>query len=718
MHNLIERVRAADEIPDGISVRVDKDKDAASNLWIDVRYYSEARAAWADVQRGDPIDGEVTIARRMSRVQPCSQAWEVVSSWVTPVREGWGRILYETAIEIATAAGAGLMADRSILSSDAYATWQRLAADPRTKRHQLDDEKSTLTPPHDDDCYQSIARKRRGAGWASDVTAAYYTRALTTIPALKAAGKFKKATFLRGISEGMPLGEADPRRDAGARAVALKRYTHLIRWLRKQTQGPGLRTRKTPDGSIGWSWREIFGKDSGPSWLILNPVNSKWNGAIKWGRTGAEMHLYILKTTGSFLGVMDMLAKPDWRDVFVHEFIHWHDKARGVQGDWNTMGVRTSKGDAPYYLDPHEFNAYFQQGATTLERNLRSISHSPSAPVRAMLKGYLQSAHDFIYKHTDAATSAWPSEFVRFTRADPKRLRAFQKRLVTLYDYLVNKYVRESMAEAASDKPRGVMLHEKSFSTSDIPREFYVVGRLDDNALKDLRQRTLVGVSGISGDPRIVRMFLGSQGRGFVAVMPGRATVGVNKLSRVMYDNPYYLAQNDLAVAKRLSGYSRDPQASQSIASRLGEVMWGHEGMPYESNMVLTYLRLWSNKPIKDLHDLAERWRKVYAEHKPTSPDYIEMSQRPHTWWLRWAEHKMKTRYQAFTREGEWVVKDARLRLPDTAHLLVADFGSGPAQVEKLLSYGVWSPHNVTVASEAEIKAQFAGINPHKGKAR
>ena len=164
-HTLTERLRSVSEIPDGISVRVTSEHNYAGDLWIEAAYYSDARDARASVRHGDPIEGDITVASHSDEfVQPCSGAWSVVSSGVLPQHQGWGRILYETVIEIATAAGAGLMADRSILSSDAYSVWQKLAADPRTKRHQLDDEESTLTPPHDDDCYQKIARKKRGSG--------------------------------------------------------------------------------------------------------------------------------------------------------------------------------------------------------------------------------------------------------------------------------------------------------------------------------------------------------------------------------------------------------------------------------------------------------------------------------------------------------------------------------------------------------------------------
>jgi len=242
---------------------------------------------------------------------------------------------------------------------------------------------------------------------------------------------------------GVLLREADARRDAAVRAIALKRHAHLIRWMTKQLHGPGLRTRRIAGSkSIGWSWREIFGSDSGPSWLLFDHPNDKWAGSIQWGRTGPEMHLHILTDEGVG-AALKKLATPHWRDIFVHEFIHWHDKTtRGVGGDWNTVGLRTSKGDSAYYLDPHEYNAYFQQGAAYVERNVRGLNRSA---LQHFVRGLLtRPPQEFVAVHTNPSSTSWDRQFVEYVRADPKRLRAFQKRLVTLYHHLNQRYVREA----------------------------------------------------------------------------------------------------------------------------------------------------------------------------------------------------------------------------------------------------------------------------------
>jgi hypothetical protein len=265
------------------------------------------------------------------------------------------------------------------------------------------------------------------------------------------------------MTDPLILREADARRDAKARAIAVKRYNHLVRWMDKQLAGPGLRARKTPTGSYVWSWREIFGNDSGPSWLVFDRKSDKWGGAIEWGRTGPEMHLYILDDRRpSLRDAVDALASTQsWRDIFVHEFIHWMDKARGVGGDWDTSGLRNTQGDLAYYLDPKEFNAYFQQGANEVSLNVAGISRSP---IKHLLKRFLGTPQKFVAKHTDPSSTAWHREFIRSLQQNPHWMRKFQKRLVTLHAHLTSRYLRE-----AHRKPRAVLLSEgKAWRKADL----------------------------------------------------------------------------------------------------------------------------------------------------------------------------------------------------------------------------------------------------------
>jgi len=261
--------------------------------------------------------------------------------------------------------------------------------------------------------------------------------------------------------------------------------------------------------------------------------------------------------------------------------------------------------------------------------------------------------------------------------------------------------------------PRGVLL-ERSFSAADIPKTFYVVGRLDAKALGDLQNRTLEGVTGISDDRGIVRQFLGSQGRGFVLTMPGPATAKLNKLSRIMYDNPFYLAQDNMKAAARLIGY-KGPDGGSSVARSLGDTAAGRMGTPWHGDEILIYdgmarrhIAPFDRPRIRDLHDLAERWRAVYRMFgvKRELPHYVDLSRKPHKYWVGWVSAGLKVKFGNFAREGEWIIKDRKLRVPKDAHLWIATFDPNNAKNAKwLVDVGGWDSDAISVASEDAIKA-------------
>ena len=94
-----------------------------------------------------------------SRVADCLNGF--ITSWAHVDEEGagFGPMLYDIAMEIATAEGGGLLSDRRNVSAEAFAVWAYYA-DKRQDviAHQLDDDKGRLTPDIEaDDCWQEIA---------------------------------------------------------------------------------------------------------------------------------------------------------------------------------------------------------------------------------------------------------------------------------------------------------------------------------------------------------------------------------------------------------------------------------------------------------------------------------------------------------------------------------------------------------------------------------
>ena len=82
-------------------------------------YYSDAKGNPKD-SRIDVAWGEVTIMHPDKGTGPCGEALNVVYAGAA---SGWGPMLYDVAMELATQVGGGLTPDRGSVSSDAGNVW-------------------------------------------------------------------------------------------------------------------------------------------------------------------------------------------------------------------------------------------------------------------------------------------------------------------------------------------------------------------------------------------------------------------------------------------------------------------------------------------------------------------------------------------------------------------------------------------------------------------
>lgn len=100
----------------------------------------------------------ITLPRRHPKEPPCGGTWKV--NLTDQARRSWGPLLYQLAIEFATLnGGMGLMSDRSTVSAEAEAVWQKFlqGASDGVQAIQMDSEWNTLTPDQQDNCYQHSA---------------------------------------------------------------------------------------------------------------------------------------------------------------------------------------------------------------------------------------------------------------------------------------------------------------------------------------------------------------------------------------------------------------------------------------------------------------------------------------------------------------------------------------------------------------------------------
>ena len=110
---------------------------------------------------------------------------------------GWGPLLYEVALEWASKNGAGLVADRGVVSRAAESVWKKYLARGDVKHKQLDVTKRNrpdviqLTPDFlDDDCSQESAISHEGRNWAkSPLSKIYYKSNSSVIDLLEKEGR-------------------------------------------------------------------------------------------------------------------------------------------------------------------------------------------------------------------------------------------------------------------------------------------------------------------------------------------------------------------------------------------------------------------------------------------------------------------------------------------------------------------------------------------------
>ena len=189
-----------------VSALVEKDvyitvaKDELTDFIV---YYSDEKGNEKDARVSD-VHGEVQIQYPHKGIGPCGEALEVV---YTSAASGWGPMLYDVAMEVASEVGGGLTPDRSSVSDSAQNVWNYyLGSRGDVQSHQLDltdrDIKSAekfLKPPvklqkltpdiEEDDCLQIKSVRAHREEWDQSSLSKRYTKPPTTMNALRAAGR-------------------------------------------------------------------------------------------------------------------------------------------------------------------------------------------------------------------------------------------------------------------------------------------------------------------------------------------------------------------------------------------------------------------------------------------------------------------------------------------------------------------------------------------------
>jgi len=187
---LEEGMKTLTDLPEGVFIKVDGDVEDV----VDV-YYANSEGRQIKFENDSKPYGSISMDLEVQMAEdfPCLGALMVAYSDAT---KGWGPLLYDVAIEVATLKAGGLVCDRSIVSQDAYNVWDKYSNQRSdVEKFQLDDESSSLTPNDpSDDCLQNISyeyEKKTDIPWHESPLSKLYRKPPTTINALKKAGRLK-----------------------------------------------------------------------------------------------------------------------------------------------------------------------------------------------------------------------------------------------------------------------------------------------------------------------------------------------------------------------------------------------------------------------------------------------------------------------------------------------------------------------------------------------
>ena len=182
---LEEGMKTVSDLPEDVFVKVFHKGESVAVMFTD-KDGNKIKKVNPQTPERNPIYGMVEFEESYD-YEPCDKSAVIALSRVA---DGWGPLLYDIAMEVATMRSNGLTPDRLAVSNDAYGVWDYyLNKRSDVQSHQLDDEEDTLTPEEDDNCDQDAARDAARFSsthqkWNETPLSKRYTKEPTTIKAL------------------------------------------------------------------------------------------------------------------------------------------------------------------------------------------------------------------------------------------------------------------------------------------------------------------------------------------------------------------------------------------------------------------------------------------------------------------------------------------------------------------------------------------------------
>jgi len=186
---LTEAAYKASDLPAGIVV-VHEDNKIYGNI-IKYKIYLEDGTLEDSESEDGPWGWIMIEPLQRGKYGDCGKAWKVSGS---EAASGWGPLLYDCAIEIATQIAGGLMPDRMGVSREANNVWDYYMNNRAdVQKTQLDNLEDSFKDGPENDCEQMVGdqlARNENVPWLKSSMSKRYSKEPTTINALKQAGKW------------------------------------------------------------------------------------------------------------------------------------------------------------------------------------------------------------------------------------------------------------------------------------------------------------------------------------------------------------------------------------------------------------------------------------------------------------------------------------------------------------------------------------------------
>jgi len=213
------------------------------------------------------------------------------------------------------------------------------------------------------------------------------------------------------------------------------------------------------------------------------------------------------------------------------------------------------------------------------------------------------------------------------------------------------------------------------------PNVFWLVTGVSNRnpeRMEQLASGILPGVKGISDNKKILMHFLGI-GRNAVLVMPASKVIELNDIYKIDYEEPEDLLDNDMMLLSRIWNKEHGTPMGRrgvlvNLSDRIAEILKKNSDRNISSiGSAITggYISLESNVPeINSVTDLAEHVRERVLEGS-NQFNREKRERLPLQWWKRVVSDAVIAGMRTYRSEGEWVVENDTLRVPEGSRLLV-----------------------------------------------